>query len=117
MCPLHSIAEDGTGLRVFSMFNQQELQMLLSGVNSPIDMEDLRQHTQYGGVYNDGDPTIQAFWKVWPSYSYVIVVHTDFLTGAGWLQPGTGAGIFAICDKLQPTSPLASILLAVVGQS
>ncbi|KAL4073187.1 hypothetical protein V8B97DRAFT_2022994 [Scleroderma yunnanense] len=46
------------------MFNQQELQILLGGVNSPIDLVDLRQHTQYGGLYNDEDPTIQALWKV-----------------------------------------------------
>lgn len=50
------------------MFNQQELQILLGGVNSPIDLEDLRQHTQYGGPYNNEDPTIQAFWKVLESF-------------------------------------------------
>lgn len=46
------------------MFNQQELQILLGGVNTPIDLSDLREHTQYGGLYDDGNPTIQAFWKV-----------------------------------------------------
>lgn len=50
------------------MFNQQELQILLGGVNSPIDLGDLRQHTQYGGLYNDQDPTIRAFWKVMESF-------------------------------------------------
>lgn len=46
------------------MFNQQELQVLLGGVNTPIDINDLRQHTNYGGLYDDGEPTIVAFWKV-----------------------------------------------------
>ncbi|KAI0685222.1 HECT-domain-containing protein [Cytidiella melzeri] len=46
------------------MFNQQELQILLGGVNSPIDLDDLRAHTQYGGLYNDQEPTIQIFWRV-----------------------------------------------------
>ncbi|KAF9222782.1 HECT-domain-containing protein [Gyrodon lividus] len=46
------------------MFNQQELQILLGGVNAPVDLEDLRQHTNYGGLYDDNEPTIQAFWKV-----------------------------------------------------
>lgn len=46
------------------MFNQQELQILLGGVNSPIDLDDLRSHTQYGGLYNDHEPTIQTFWRV-----------------------------------------------------
>jgi ubiquitin-protein ligase E3 C len=46
------------------MFNQQELQILLGGVNSPIDLEDLRQNTQYGGLYDNEHPTIELFWKV-----------------------------------------------------
>ncbi|KAJ3552359.1 hypothetical protein NM688_g4189 [Phlebia brevispora] len=46
------------------MFNQQELQILLGGVNAPIDIEDLRSHTQYGGLYDDHEPTIQMFWRV-----------------------------------------------------
>ncbi|KAI6123405.1 HECT-domain-containing protein [Pisolithus croceorrhizus] len=50
------------------MFNQQELQILLGGANSPIDFGDLRQHTQYGGLYGDEDPTIRAFWKVMESF-------------------------------------------------
>ena len=46
------------------MFNQQELQILLGGVDSPIDVEDLRANTQYGGLYDDHHPTIQTFWEV-----------------------------------------------------
>ncbi|KAH7921617.1 HECT-domain-containing protein [Leucogyrophana mollusca] len=46
------------------MFNQQELQILLGGVNAPIDLDDLREHTNYGGLYDNDEPTIQAFWKV-----------------------------------------------------
>ena len=46
------------------MFNQQELQILLGGVNSPIDLDDLRRHTQYGGLFNEEEPTIQMFWRV-----------------------------------------------------
>lgn len=46
------------------MFNQQELQILLGGVNSPIDLDDLRAHAKYGGLYDDQEPTIQMFWKV-----------------------------------------------------
>ncbi|KAH8811963.1 hypothetical protein F5884DRAFT_877296 [Xylogone sp. PMI_703] len=52
-----------------SMFNQSELQTLLSGESSEIDVEDLRKNTLYGGVYQIGDdglehPTVQLFWKV-----------------------------------------------------
>jgi ubiquitin-protein ligase E3 C len=48
----------------YRMFNQQELQILLGGVDAPVDLQDLRTHTKYGGLYEDGETTIQAFWKV-----------------------------------------------------
>ncbi|KAI1794750.1 HECT-domain-containing protein [Ganoderma leucocontextum] len=51
------------------MFNQQELQILLGGVNSPIDLEDLRANTQYGGLYDDHQHTITMFWEVADSFT------------------------------------------------
>lgn len=52
-----------------SMFNQSELQTLIGGDSSEIDVEDLRENTAYGGVYQIGDdglehPTVQLFWEV-----------------------------------------------------
>ncbi|OQE17418.1 hypothetical protein PENFLA_c024G10942 [Penicillium flavigenum] len=52
-----------------SMFNQSELQTLVSGDKADIDVEDLRRNTLYGGVYVIGDdnlehPTIALFWQV-----------------------------------------------------
>ncbi|KAJ4371207.1 ubiquitin-protein ligase (E3) [Neocucurbitaria cava] len=52
-----------------SMFNQSELQTLISGTRTSIDIEDLRRNTLYGGTYVIGDdglehPTIQLFWKI-----------------------------------------------------
>ncbi len=52
-----------------SMFNQSELQRLVGGDSSEIDVEDLRRNTTYWGVYEIGDdgkehPTIELFWKV-----------------------------------------------------
>lgn len=51
------------------MFNQSELQTLVSGERADIDVEDLRRNTLYGGLYTIGDdgqehPTIQLFWQV-----------------------------------------------------
>jgi ubiquitin-protein ligase E3 C len=46
------------------MFNQQELQVLVGGVNAPVDLNDLRRNTQYGGLYDDEHQTVQLFWKV-----------------------------------------------------
>jgi ubiquitin-protein ligase E3 C len=51
------------------MFNQSELQTLIGGDSSEIDVDDLRRNTAYGGVYQIGDDglehtTVQLFWKV-----------------------------------------------------
>ncbi|KAF2971697.1 hypothetical protein GQX73_g1809 [Xylaria multiplex] len=52
-----------------SMFNQSELQRLIGGDSSEIDVEDLRRNTSYSGLYAIGDdgqehPTICFFWDV-----------------------------------------------------
>ncbi|KAI5917156.1 hypothetical protein F4810DRAFT_79985 [Camillea tinctor] len=52
-----------------SMFNQSELQRLVGGDSSEIDVEDLRKNTLYSGLYAIGDdgmehPTIKLFWEV-----------------------------------------------------
>lgn len=57
-----------------SMFNQSELQTLISGTSTSIDIEDLRHNTIYGGTYQIGDdgqehPTVQLFWKIMKDFS------------------------------------------------
>lgn len=52
-----------------SMFNQSELQRLVGGDSSEIDVEDLRRNTNYSGLYVIGDdgqehPTVRMFWQV-----------------------------------------------------
>ena len=52
-----------------SMFNQTELQTLVGGAPAPIDVEDLRKNTIYGGLYVIGDdglehPSVRIFWEV-----------------------------------------------------
>lgn len=54
------------------MFNQSELQTLVGGDSSQIDILDLRRNSQYGGIYAIGDdglehPSVQLFWKVMQS--------------------------------------------------
>jgi ubiquitin-protein ligase E3 C len=51
-----------------AMFNQKELQKLVGGDSSELDIADLRRNTQYGGIYVIGDdglehPTVELFWK------------------------------------------------------
>lgn len=49
----------------YRMFNQQEVQIVIGGVNSPIDLDDLQRNTNYGGLYDEKHETIIAFWKVY----------------------------------------------------
>ncbi|KAH7020935.1 uncharacterized protein B0I36DRAFT_367409 [Microdochium trichocladiopsis] len=56
-----------------SMFNQSELQRLVGGDSTEIDVEDLRRNTQYSGLYAIGDdglehPTVEMFWQVMHSF-------------------------------------------------
>ncbi|XP_070148798.1 ubiquitin-protein ligase E3C isoform X2 [Polyergus mexicanus] len=46
------------------MFNNKELQVLISGAQIPVDVNDLKLHTNYTGGYAADHPTITAFWKV-----------------------------------------------------
>ncbi|PFH55889.1 hypothetical protein XA68_17443 [Ophiocordyceps unilateralis] len=57
-----------------SMFNQSELQRLVGGDSSEIDLADLRKNTVYSGLYEIGDdkeehPTIKLFWKVMEGFA------------------------------------------------
>lgn len=84
-----------------SMFNQSELQRLVGGDSSEIDVEDLRRHTVYSGVYAVGDdgeehPTVKMFWEVMHGLSdrerrdvlkYVTSTPRAPLLGFGQLSP------------------------------
>ncbi|KDR68223.1 hypothetical protein GALMADRAFT_146468 [Galerina marginata CBS 339.88] len=50
------------------MFDQRELRILIGGVHTPIDLDDLRRHTTYGGSYHNSHETIIAFWRVVNSF-------------------------------------------------
>ncbi|KZT59622.1 HECT-domain-containing protein [Calocera cornea HHB12733] len=61
---------DVVDLKWLRMFDQRELQILIGGVEEEIDVEDLEKNTVYGGVFDEGDPTIQLFWKVVKSFNH-----------------------------------------------
>ncbi|KAG5436846.1 hypothetical protein PCANB_001668 [Pneumocystis canis] len=50
-------------IRWLSIFTGQELQNLIGGSSVPIDIDDLRKNTVYGG-FQDDDFTIELFWSV-----------------------------------------------------
>ncbi|CDY08993.1 BnaC01g30980D [Brassica napus] len=51
------------------MFNEHELQVLISGSADYLDIDDLRQNTNYTGGYNAGHYVIDMFWEVLKSFS------------------------------------------------
>ncbi|GAB1605249.1 ubiquitin-protein ligase E3C-like [Argonauta hians] len=46
------------------MFDEHELQELISGANTPVNLEDLKKHTNYSGGFTAEHPVIEIFWKV-----------------------------------------------------
>ncbi|XP_072432313.1 ubiquitin-protein ligase E3C [Chiloscyllium punctatum] len=51
------------------MFDQQELQVLISGAQIPIDLEDLKNFTNYSGGYSADHAVIKIFWIVVESFT------------------------------------------------
>lgn len=55
--------------RFLRLFNQDELRVLVGGVDKPIDLDDLEQHTVYGGFDgNEANETVRLFWDVVRSF-------------------------------------------------
>lgn len=50
-------------------FSNKELQVLISGAEIPVDLEDLRHHTNYSGGYTPDHPTIKIFWQVMDGFN------------------------------------------------
>ncbi|XP_032160156.1 ubiquitin-protein ligase E3C isoform X6 [Mustela erminea] len=46
------------------MFDQQEIQVLISGAQVPISLDDLKSFTNYSGGYSADHPVIRVFWRV-----------------------------------------------------
>eukprot|EP00349_Pseudokeronopsis_sp_Brazil_P010163 CAMPEP_0202980266 /NCGR_PEP_ID=MMETSP1396-20130829/86219_1 /ASSEMBLY_ACC=CAM_ASM_000872 /TAXON_ID= /ORGANISM="Pseudokeronopsis sp., Strain Brazil" /LENGTH=110 /DNA_ID=CAMNT_0049720123 /DNA_START=767 /DNA_END=1096 /DNA_ORIENTATION=- len=46
------------------IFNEREMQMLISGKQQSIDVKDLQKYTKYMGGYSSWDSKIKMFWKV-----------------------------------------------------
>ncbi|KAJ7525500.1 hypothetical protein O6H91_17G053900 [Diphasiastrum complanatum] len=46
------------------MFNEHELQVLISGSHEGMDVNDLRTNVHYAGGYHEHHPVIEMFWEV-----------------------------------------------------
>ncbi|KAL8161899.1 hypothetical protein V2J09_013388 [Rumex salicifolius] len=51
------------------MFNEHELQILISGSVDGLDLDDLRTHAQYSGGYHAEHYVIEIFWEVIKGFS------------------------------------------------
>ncbi|XP_022723158.1 E3 ubiquitin-protein ligase UPL6-like isoform X4 [Durio zibethinus] len=51
------------------MFNEHELQLLISGSLDSLDVDELRRHTNYVGGYHGEHYVIDMFWEVLKSFS------------------------------------------------
>ncbi|PSR97874.1 E3 ubiquitin-protein like [Actinidia chinensis var. chinensis] len=51
------------------MFNEHELQLLISGSVDGFDVEDLRAHTNYAGGYHSEHYVVDMFWEVLSNFS------------------------------------------------
>ena len=60
---------DLINLEWLRMFDQHELQVLISGSSVPINIEDLKQHTNYSGGYTADHPVITMFWDIVERFS------------------------------------------------
>lgn len=54
---------DVLDLRWLAIFNQTEMQALVGGAPVPIDVDELRANTVYGG-FDESDATVRIFWDV-----------------------------------------------------
>lgn len=51
------------------MFSNKEFQVLISGAEIPVDIDDLRKNAKYGGDFEPNHPTIILFWEVLTNFS------------------------------------------------
>ena len=51
-------------LQWLSIFNEREMQMLISGSQISINVKDLMKFTKYMGGYSASDSRVKMFWKI-----------------------------------------------------
>ncbi|KAJ6848503.1 E3 ubiquitin-protein ligase UPL6 isoform X1 [Iris pallida] len=51
------------------MFNEHEIQLLISGSLESLDVDDLCSNCNYGGGYHPDDPVVEMFWEVVKNFS------------------------------------------------
>ncbi|KAJ2948122.1 hypothetical protein O0L34_g9921 [Tuta absoluta] len=107
---------NGEWLRMFSC---RELQLLISGSEVPIDIEDLKRNIQYAGGFTAEHPTIQLFWKVVENFTdqqkrqllkFVTSCSRPPLLGFKDLQPQFCIQSAGAADRLPSSSTCMNLL-------
>ncbi|ODV64528.1 HECT-type E3 ubiquitin-protein ligase ASCRUDRAFT_26056, partial [Ascoidea rubescens DSM 1968] len=105
--------------RWLNIFNAYELQMLISGGGTRIDLEDLKKNIKLSW-YHDSDPTILALWEVLEEFSeeersrfikFVTSVPRAPLLGFQELNPKFGIGFGGSDVSRLPTASTCVNLL------
>uniref|UniRef100_A0A1E1WF09 Ubiquitin-protein ligase E3C n=2 Tax=Pectinophora gossypiella TaxID=13191 RepID=A0A1E1WF09_PECGO len=101
------------------MFSCRELQLLISGAEVPIDVDDLRRHTQYAGGFSATHPTVLCFWKVLENFTddqrrqllkFVTSCSRPPLLGFKELQPPFCIQSAGASDRLPSSSTCMNLL-------
>ncbi|KAL2960383.1 hypothetical protein AAZX31_17G036600 [Glycine max] len=107
------------------MFNEHELQLLISGSLDSLDIDDLRLHTNYAGGYHNEHFVMEMFWEVLKGFSlenrkkflkFVTGCSRGPLLGFRYLEPmfciqrASGNAVEESLDRL-PTSATCMNLL------
>ncbi|DBB12911.1 TPA: hypothetical protein ACH3X3_005665 [Trebouxia sp. C0006] len=80
-----------------TMFNEEEIQMLISGGGEGVDIADMQAHVNYAGGYHPEHPVILDFWKVVAEFTaeqqsqllkFVTACSRAPLLGFKYLEPG-----------------------------
>ena len=81
---------------LISLFNESELELLMSGLPE-IDIDDLRNNTEYHGGYTAASPQIQWFWRAVRTFSQEQRAKLiQFVTGTSKVPPEGFAGLVGI---------------------
>lgn len=105
--------------RWLRMFDPFELQTLISGADSPIDVDDWMKNVHYSGGYHPSQPFIQAFWDVVRSFDakrralllrFVTSCSRPPLLGFSRLQPLIAIHKVSDQDRLPTSSTCMNLL-------
>lgn len=94
---------------LISIFNDHELELLISGLPE-IDVEDLRNNTEYSG-YTAASPVIQWFWEIVRSLDKEdLALLVQFVTGTSRV-PLEGFKALQVHAQFLPVASVSTVII------